>query len=584
MTAQGLPIALLLFVLFPRLAGPLWGLPKDVAARARDCPTACRPARSARCRCPMRSRSASTSTARRRRRDSSTGAARARVVRRPHLGVAAVALRRQLRALAQVRSVTYTVSLEPNGNPWLFALDMPAAEPRPLDDARDARCSRRAARPPHARPAADRARRRDAAAALHAEVAAARSLSRRPTRAKRDVNRAAAAPAIRAPSRSRASFAHAIRTTRDYVRAVLRYFREEPFVYTLAPPLYAEEPVDGFLFGARRGFCEHYASAFVVLMRAAGIPARVVTGYQGGEINPRGGYMIVRQSDAHAWAEAIIDGEWRRIDPTAAVSPLRVERGIGAALPAAEPLPLFARLDGGWLKTMRAHVGRHQPSMASQRGRLRLPPPARAVARDGDRHRRAVACGGGRRAAGWPVGRRGARLAHVETATAGTRARAVGSGVQAPGAGGPRAPAARRAARLRGARRRAMAAVRDRAARDRRSRSRRCATATPRRGRASAPRCSRHSSGPSKCCRARGDCAAPRDRSDAGDGRCRSDRGARQRNSSRRPLHRIVAQDRYIGSSRTAATAGRRARNPCAPAARAASRAPRPGSGACARA
>jgi hypothetical protein len=136
------------------------------------------------------------------------------------------------------------------------------------------------------------------------------------------------------------------------VRAVLQHFRDEPFVYTLAPPLYEGEPVDEFLFGARRGFCEHYASAFVVMMRAAGIPARVVTGYQGGEINPRGGYLIVRQSDAHAWAEAIIDGEWRRIDPTAAVSPLRVERGIGAALPENDQVPLLARLDGGWLKTV----------------------------------------------------------------------------------------------------------------------------------------------------------------------------------------------------------------------------------------
>ena len=82
-----------------------------------------------------------------------------------------------------------------------------------------------------------------------------------------------------------------------------------------------------FLFDARRGFCEHYASAFVLLLRAAGIPARVVTGYQGGELNPRGDYMIVRQSDAHAWAEAIIDGQWQRFDPTAAVAPSRIEIG-----------------------------------------------------------------------------------------------------------------------------------------------------------------------------------------------------------------------------------------------------------------
>ncbi len=131
---------------------------------------------------------------------------------------------------------------------------------------------------------------------------------------------------------------------------MLAWFTAEPFVYTLSPPLLDDDPVDGFLFGARRGFCEHYSGAFVLLLRAAGIPARVVTGYQGGEINPNGGYMIVRQSDAHAWAEAIVDGEWRRYDPTGAVAPSRVERGLGAALPSSDQVPLLARLDVGWLK------------------------------------------------------------------------------------------------------------------------------------------------------------------------------------------------------------------------------------------
>ena len=75
-----------------------------------------------------------------------------------------------------------------------------------------------------------------------------------------------------------------------------------------------------------------------------------MTGYQGGEINPRGGYMIVRQSDAHAWAEAIIDGRWQRFDPTAAVAPSRVERGLFGSVAAGEPVPFFARDDAGFLK------------------------------------------------------------------------------------------------------------------------------------------------------------------------------------------------------------------------------------------
>ena len=99
-------------------------------------------------------------------------------------------------------------------------------------------------------------------------------------------------------------------------------FRNQKFSYTTTPPLLGNNPVDEFLFATRAGFCEHYASAFVVLMRAAGVPARVVTGYQGGELNPVGNYLIVRQADAHAWAEVwLTDEGWMRVDPTAAVSP-----------------------------------------------------------------------------------------------------------------------------------------------------------------------------------------------------------------------------------------------------------------------
>jgi len=133
---------------------------------------------------------------------------------------------------------------------------------------------------------------------------------------------------------------------------VLDWFHHEAFFYTLMPPLLGANPVDEFLFATRRGFCEHYASAFVVILRAAGIPARVVTGYQGGSINPNGNYMIVRQSDAHAWAEAIIGGQWRRFDPTAAVAPSRIQLGLGGSLPASEQVPMLARLDESFLKSL----------------------------------------------------------------------------------------------------------------------------------------------------------------------------------------------------------------------------------------
>ena len=133
----------------------------------------------------------------------------------------------------------------------------------------------------------------------------------------------------------------------------LRLFSEEKFFYTLQPPLLGAQPVDDFLFVTRRGFCEHYASAFVVLMRAASVPARVVTGYQGGEANPVDGFVVVRQSDAHAWAEVWIASRgWIRVDPTAAVSPARVEGGIAAALPAGEPLPALIQLRSDWMRTL----------------------------------------------------------------------------------------------------------------------------------------------------------------------------------------------------------------------------------------
>jgi transglutaminase-like putative cysteine protease len=117
------------------------------------------------------------------------------------------------------------------------------------------------------------------------------------------------------------------------IQRALQYFNQEPFVYTYTPPLLLNDPVDEFLFKTRRGFCEHYAVAFTVLMRAAGIPARIVTGYLGGQLNPIGDYLIVRQRDAHAWSEVWLQNKgWVRIDPTSAVAPERVEQGIDAAL------------------------------------------------------------------------------------------------------------------------------------------------------------------------------------------------------------------------------------------------------------
>ena len=122
-------------------------------------------------------------------------------------------------------------------------------------------------------------------------------------------------------------------SSEEIVNQVLTMFRQQEYTYTLRPPLLRGDVVDQFLFESRRGFCEHFAGSFALLMRAAGIPSRIVTGYQGGEYNEVGNYLIVRQSDAHAWTEIWLqDKGWVRIDPTAAVSPLRIEQGIDNAL------------------------------------------------------------------------------------------------------------------------------------------------------------------------------------------------------------------------------------------------------------
>jgi transglutaminase-like putative cysteine protease len=139
------------------------------------------------------------------------------------------------------------------------------------------------------------------------------------------------------------------------IGAVLNHFRRGGYHYTLSPPTLGHDSIDEFLFETRLGFCEHYASAFVVLMRELGIPARVVTGYQGGEVNPVDGNLTVRQSDAHAWAEVWLRGQgWKRVDPTAVVSPVRIERGA-AALANQLGLSRFGRPGTllGWIGTWR---------------------------------------------------------------------------------------------------------------------------------------------------------------------------------------------------------------------------------------
>ena len=210
------------------------------------------------------------------------------------------------------KAVEYTVTLEPSGRNWLFALDLPLTTPdksqlrsdfqllskQPIDEVYRYTLSsvsqyRNSVLSPQQR-----------AAALHLPV------ERNP----QSVNLAQ-------------QWRDQYPDQQQLIGAVLRHFRDQPFYYSRTPPrLAGNDPVDQFLFSSQKGFCEHYAASFVTLMRAAGIPARVVTGYQGGEMNPLGDYLVVRQSDAHAWAEVYLDDiGWQRIDPTSVVPESRIE-------------------------------------------------------------------------------------------------------------------------------------------------------------------------------------------------------------------------------------------------------------------
>lgn len=245
-----------------------------------------------------------------------------------------------LRHEVKSRTIRYTVTLEPHYQRWLFAIDLPAETPREAQLANDYQLL-------SPRPIRNRIR-YDVASNIGYRYGVEESPAL--------LQRALQLPTAYNPVALK--FARDLRsrsgTDAEVIAGVLRFFRSELFFYTLAPPELGRNSIDEFLFETRRGFCEHYASAFVFLMRAAGIPARVVTGYQGGEMNPLNDYLVVRQSEAHAWAEVWQPGEgWLRVDPTAAVSPARIQVGIAAALPASDPLPIGVRGNNELLRKLR---------------------------------------------------------------------------------------------------------------------------------------------------------------------------------------------------------------------------------------
>ncbi len=215
------------------------------------------------------------------------------------------------------RPVNYRVILEPTSQPWLFALAMPTSSTPKTGLSRDFRLL--SADPVLSRFSYDV----QSWLGARADVAGPPSWM---------LKQALQLPAAGNPQSRQMARRWRLGSGSDaqYVRDVLGWYRAEHFFYTLEPPPLGDDRIDDFLFRTRKGFCEHYASSFVFLMRAAGIPARVVAGYQGGEKSPLANYWVVRQLDAHAWAEVWLPGQgWVEVDPTSAVAPDRIQHGAG---------------------------------------------------------------------------------------------------------------------------------------------------------------------------------------------------------------------------------------------------------------
>ena len=317
MLVKALPLMIIVYLLFPRISGTLWGLPADAYSGLTGMPDAIQPG-------SIRSLSQSSEIAFRATFDGvlppmrdfywrglvlvqTDGRGWNRIPASTTRGIAFVPHGEPQR---------YQVTLEPSNKPWMPVLGLPTGAPKDARLKSDFTVV-------HNEPIRDRLS-YTLTSYLHYRtsrldaVEQARDLQLPPR----------LSPRVRALAEQWRRQNH---DPFQVAQAALDYFHRENFVYTLNPPLLGSDPVDQFLFDTRRGFCEHYASAFVTLMRAAGVPSRLVVGYLGGEINAAGNYLIVRQSDAHAWAEIWVpDRGWVRMDPTAAVAPERVELGIDA--------------------------------------------------------------------------------------------------------------------------------------------------------------------------------------------------------------------------------------------------------------
>lgn len=316
-----LPLMLVIFILFPRIPGPIWGLPEDAGAARSGLSDSMAPG-------DISALALSNAVAFRVDFTAAMPPPQQRYWRGPvfwHFDGRRWSAGQPAQALpvphiqASGKHYRYTITLEPNRQHWLFALERPVHWPGP------ARLS------PSGSLISDKPIKQRKRIIL-ASAPAAQSGLTLPNKARQLALQLPASgnPKSRALARQwQQQDLHG----RALVQAALDFLHSHDFLYTLQPPLLGRNSVDDFLFNTRRGFCEHYASAFTFLMRAAGLPARIVTGYQGGETSIDSNYLIVRQSNAHAWSEVWLAGSgWVRVDPTAAIVPARIENSLQSAL------------------------------------------------------------------------------------------------------------------------------------------------------------------------------------------------------------------------------------------------------------
>ncbi len=342
---QALPIAAILWLLFPRFDGPLWPMPEDRRGAETGLSDSMSPG-------DITELALSDDIAFRVHFISATPSPGERYWRGPVLhdfdGRTWRRLGPRTMQDSGLRPVAgayeYTLSLEPHQHNWIFALDWPTRWDLP--QVRMTSDFMLVQMGPVSKPI-------DVRATSYSRVQSSAPLSAATRRRDTQLPIGRNQRTVQLSQQLRREHPEDM----DYVAAVLALFRHEQFFYTLTPPSLGRESVDEFLFDTKRGFCGHYASAFATLMRAAGIPARVVTGYQGGTFNRFADYWILRQSDAHAWDEIWIEGRgWLRVDPTSAVAPWRVEQGSGDVFAANEPLVRRWQRHAPWLADMRLRL------------------------------------------------------------------------------------------------------------------------------------------------------------------------------------------------------------------------------------